>query len=54
MYEVRVYDNSGKLKKVISEKTLIKRSTKMLYEPANYRKTVKKTKPQVKIAANGS
>ena len=49
MYEVRVYDHSGKLKKVISEKALIKRSTQILYAPANYRKGGKKTKATDKL-----
>ncbi len=53
MYEVKVYDNSGKLKKVISEKALIKRSTHMLTAPADFRKG-KKVKTPVKAAKKSS
>ena len=46
MHEVRVYDSTGALKKVISEKTLQARADRQILFPAGYRKGGKKAKPQ--------
>jgi hypothetical protein len=46
MHEVRVYDSSGALKKVISEKTLKARADRQVLFPGGYAKGRKKTKPQ--------
>ena len=46
MHEVRVYDSSGALKKVISEKTLKARADKQALFPGGYAKNKKKAKPQ--------
>jgi len=50
MFEVKVYDSSGNLKKVISEKALNKRSDKQINSPSLYRKGRKKLKTAPKIA----
>jgi len=47
MYEVKVYDNVGNLKKVISAKTLCKREDKIFKTPFFLRKKGGKVKPQV-------
>ena len=47
MHEVRVYDNSGKLKKVISVKELNKRAELQVQSPALF----KKSRPTVKTEA---
>jgi len=44
MYEVRIYDDAGKLKKIISEKALSERSDKLIHFPSSYAKSGKKTK----------
>jgi len=46
MHEVRVYDSSGALKKVISEKTLKARADRQILFPGGYAKSRKKAKPQ--------
>ena len=46
MHEVRVYDSSGALKKVISEKTLKARADRQVLFPGGYAKNKKKSKPQ--------
>ena len=48
MHEVRVYDNSGKLKKVISVKELNKRAELQVQSPALF----KKSRPAVKTEAS--
>ncbi len=45
MYEVKVYDNTGKLKKVISAKTLSKRMDKLINSPSLKTNPRKKTAP---------
>jgi len=45
MYEVKVYDDSGKLKKVISIKALNIRSKKQLETPSMFRKNKKGRMP---------
>ena len=47
MHEVRVYDSSGALKKVISEKTLKARADRQALFPGGYAKGKKKAKPQI-------
>jgi hypothetical protein len=49
MHEVRVYDSSGALKKVISEKTLKARADKQILFPGGYSKGKNKAKPQPPI-----
>ena len=51
MHEVRVYDNSGKLKKVISAKALAKRADLQIQSPALFRKNRKTTNPPVKVTS---
>ncbi len=46
MHEVRVYDSTGALKKVISEKTLKARADHQILFPSAYGKGGKKAKPQ--------
>jgi len=46
MHEVRVYDSSGTLKKVISEKTLKARADRQILFPGGYSKSKKKAEPQ--------
>ena len=46
MHEVRVYDSSGALKKVISEKTLKARADRQVLFPGGYAKGKNKAKPQ--------
>ena len=48
MHEVKVYDSSGKLKKVISVKALTKRSDQQINSPSLYIKKGRKAKPSVK------
>ncbi len=48
MHEVKVYDRSGKLKKVISVKTLNIRSTKQLENPSVFRNNKKAGRPWAK------
>ncbi|MDH3257462.1 MAG: hypothetical protein OEM27_07575 [Nitrospinota bacterium] len=47
MHEVRVYDSSGALKKVISEKTLKARADRQILFPGGYAKGKNKAKPQI-------
>ena len=54
MHEVRVYDSSGALKKVISEKTLKARADRQILFPGGYAKGRKKAKPQVPDLAKKS
>ncbi len=49
MHEVKVYDSSGKLKKVISVKALTKRSDEQINSPSLYIKKGRKAKPSVKV-----
>lgn len=51
MHEVRVYDSSGALKKVISEKTLKARADQQILFPGGYAKNQKKAKPQPVVPA---
>jgi hypothetical protein len=46
MHEVRVYDSSGALKKVISEKSLKARADRQILFPGGYAKGKNKAKPQ--------
>ena len=39
MHQVKIYDNSGNLKKVVSVKALQKRSDKLIECPSLFRKT---------------
>ena len=50
MHEVRVYDNSGKLKKVISVKELNKRAELQVQSPALF----KKSRPAAKTDVTSS
>ena len=43
MNQVKIYDRSGSLKKVISSKELKKRADTLISHPMQYRKTKKKT-----------
>ena len=45
MHEVKVYDNSGKLKKVISPQTLEIRSKQQMETPSMFRKNKKGSMP---------
>lgn len=47
MHKVKVYDNSGNLKKVISVKDLQKRSDLLIESPSLFRKTVINDKPEL-------
>ena len=47
MHEVKVFDSSGNLKKVISVKTLNKRTDKQISSPSFYNKKGRKVKPLV-------
>jgi len=47
MHEVKVFDSSGNLKKVISVKTLNKRTDKQINSPSFYNKKGRKVKPLV-------
>ena len=49
MHEVKVYDSSGKLKKIISVKTLTKRSDQQINSPSLYIKKGRNAKPSVKV-----
>jgi len=49
MHEVKVYDSSGNLKKVISVKALTKRSDQQIQSPSLYNKKGRKAKPLVKV-----
>ena len=42
MNEVKIYDKSGSLKKIISSKELEKRADMLITNPMQYRKTNKK------------
>lgn len=48
MHEVKVYDSSGNLKKVISVKALTKRSDQQIQSPSLYNKKGRKAKPMGK------
>jgi hypothetical protein len=50
MHEVKVYDSSGNLKKVISVKTLTKRSDQQIQSPSLYNKKGRKAKPMGTVA----
>ena len=50
MHEVKVFDASGNLKKVISIKTLNKRTDKQINSPSFYNKKGRKVKPLVQEA----
>ncbi len=52
MHEVKVFDGSGKLKKVISVKALNIRSKKQLETPLLYRKYKSGGRPYVKSATS--
>ena len=54
MFEVKVFDSSGNLKKVISEKALNKRSDKQINSPSLYKKGRKKLKTSPAKMAKGS
>ena len=54
MHEVRVYNSSGELKKVISEKTLKARADRQVLFPGGYAKGKKKAKPQPPAPAKKS
>ncbi len=47
IHEVKVYDSSGKLKKVISKKTLRRRSDKLFQNPTLLSKPTRGRKKQV-------
>ena len=47
IHEVKVYDSSGKLKKVISQKTLHKRSDKLFQNPTLLSKPTRGRKKQL-------
>ena len=49
MHEVKVYDSSGNLKKVISVKALNKRSDKQIQSPSLYNKRGRSAKPVSKV-----
>ncbi len=49
MHEVKVYDSSGNLKKIISVKTLTQRSDQQIKSPSLYNKKWRKAKPMVKV-----
>ena len=49
MQQVKIYDDSDNLKKVISVKALQKRSDILIESPSFYRKTQKNSKPPAKI-----
>ncbi|MBT5028664.1 MAG: hypothetical protein HOL15_06560 [Nitrospinaceae bacterium] len=49
MHEVKVYDSSGNLKKVISVKALTKRSDQQINSPSLYIKKGRKAKPADKM-----
>lgn len=49
MHEVKVYDSSGNLKKVISVKALTKRSDLQIQSPSLYNKKGRKAKPMGKV-----
>jgi len=46
MYEVKVYDNVGNIKKVISVNTLNKREDKLMTSPSLFKRTGRRTKPK--------
>ena len=50
MHEVKVYDSSGNLKKVISVKSLNIRSKKQMEVPSLFRKNKRTGRPPVKPA----
>lgn len=50
MHEVKVYDKSGKLKKVISVQALNKRSKQQIENPSMFRKNPRNTKTARKDA----
>lgn len=52
MHEVKVYDSSGKLKKVISTQTLYKRSKEQLETPSIFMKNKKGRMPWSKSPKN--
>jgi hypothetical protein len=49
MHEVKVYDSTGNLKKVISVKALTKRSDQQIQSPSLYNKKGRKAKPMGKV-----
>ncbi|MFQ5716870.1 MAG: hypothetical protein ACE5GQ_07170 [Nitrospinales bacterium] len=54
MYEVKVYDSAGSLKKVISVKTLNKRTESQINFPSLYKKNRKKIKLPAKAPKNAA
>ena len=52
MHEVKVFDSSGKLKKVISVKALDRRSQKQIDTPSLFRKNKGPGRPAGKSAKN--
>ena len=53
MHEVKVYDSSGNLKKIISVKALTKRSDQQIQSPSLYNKKGRKAKPMDKDEEKG-
>jgi len=51
MHEVKVFDSSGNLKKVISVKSLNKRTEKQINSPSFYNKKGRKVKPIIEEVA---
>ena len=51
MHEVKVFDASGNLKKVISVKSLNKRTVKQINSPSFYNKKGRKVKPAMQEGA---
>lgn len=49
MHKVKIYDDTGKLKKIISVQALIKRSDKIIESPSLYRKTHVNSKSSVVV-----
>ena len=54
MHEVKVFDSSGNLKKVISVKSLNKRTVKQINSPSFYNKKGRKVKPLIQESAKWS
>lgn len=50
MHQVKVYDSSGNLKKVISVKALNKRSDKLIESPSLFKKNPRNAKSPAKLA----
>ena len=52
MHEVKVFDSSGKLKKVITVKALAVRSKKQLEDPSRFMKNGGAGRPRKRVAKN--